>query len=416
MSLRRLVLLANQYPYLLGDHVFVGAEIPALADRFDEVVVFNFAPGTPEAMATLPANVRFGGSLYGIPRADKVKALVSPPNLARLAQVALVEARTGRLGGHVRTFIASTIAGMGLANDSRLKKALYEDGVETTVYSFWAMGIGMLVPWIRPRVGSVNLRLHRYDLYENESGYLPFRPSLFRRSNRILAISEESRRYLMETYPQENLAEKIMVRRLGSAAPLEAPTRAPLAGVQESVLTIVSCSNVIAVKRVVRILDALEKLPGETPVRWIHFGGGALEEELRNRAAAVDKVGLTIEIRGATPHEEILEYYRTHDVAVLVNVSASEGVPVSIMEAISHDIPVIATDVGGTAEIVGEDLGTGKLISADFRDEDLVAAIEDVLSAAPGTYMPKKLWAGRYNASVNAEATAELVAARPQPR
>lgn len=414
MAVRRLVLLANQYPFLIGDHVFVAAEMPALAAHFDEVVVFNYAEGAPTGMAHLPGNVRFGGNLFGIPRADKIKALLSPSNLWTLAKVTQTEARTGRLRAHFRTFLLGAVSGMGLAHDPRLRAALYEDGVETTVYSFWGMGIGVLVPWIRPRVGSVNLRLHRYDLYEEESGYLPFRPSMFRRSNRILAISQESRGYLMRTYPKEKLGEKIVVRRLGSASPLlPAETAAPELGMPTNVITLVSCSHVIPVKRVSRILDALEKLPLETPLTWIHFGGGTLEEELRQKAAALGRPQLNIEIRGATPHQDILEYYRNHKVAALINVSASEGVPVSIMEAISYDIPVVATDVGGTAEIVGKDMGTGELIPNDFKDEDLVAALQRVLSAGAGIYSPKELWAERYNAAVNADATAELIATKP---
>ncbi|MGO2542908.1 MAG: glycosyltransferase [Specibacter sp.] len=416
MAVRRLVLLANQYPFLRGDHVFVGAEMPALAAHFDEVVVFNYAPAGPESMAQLPDNVRFGGSLYGMPRAEKIKALLSPRSLGTFARVTLAELRAGRLPGHVGTYLMGAMAGMGLANDSRLRAAMYEDGVETTVYSFWGMGIGVLVPWIRARVGSVNLRLHRYDLYEEESGYLPFRPSMFRRSDRILAISGQARRYLMERYPQENLAGKIIVCRLGSAAPLPAVAPpGPGAGAQETGHTIVSCSNVIPVKRVARILDALERLPLESPLIWIHFGGGVLEEELRLRSAKLQRPGLSIEIRGATPHEDIMECYRTRQIAAFVNVSASEGVPVSIMEAISHDIPAIATDVGGTAEIVGRELKTGELIPEDFSDEDLAAALQHVLNAQPGVYSPKELWAQRYNAAVNAEATAGLVATRPQP-
>ncbi|MDJ0312977.1 glycosyltransferase [Arthrobacter sp. H35-D1] len=365
-------------------------------------------------MAILPSNVRFGGSLYGIPRAEKIKALLSPRNLTRLAGITLMEARTGRLATNFRSFVAGTIAGMGLANDARLKDALYERGIETTVYSFWGMGIGMLVPWIRPRISSVNLRLHRYDLYEEESGYLPFRPGLFRRTDRILAISESSRRYLLEKYPREKLAEKIEIRRLGSAAPLE--PEVPLSertGDEEAGRIIVSCSYVIPVKRVARILDALEKIPGDTPLTWIHFGGGILEEELRNRASAQIRPGLSIQIRGATPHEEIIDYYRTHKIAAFVNVSASEGVPVSIMEAISYGIPVVATDVGGTAEIVGGPLKTGELVPADFTQDELAEKLLHVLSAAPGTYTPKELWANRYNAVVNAEATASLIASKP---
>lgn len=159
-------------------------------------------------------------------------------------------------------------------------------------------------------------------------------------------------------------------------------------------------------------MEALKKLPLDTPLTWIHFGGGALETELRSKVALLDRPGLSVEIRGATRHEDILSCYSTHNIAAFINVSASEGVPVSIMEAISYGIPVVATDVGGTAEIVGTELGTGELIPADFTDDDLATKLAHVLSAGPDAYAPKELWARRYNADVNAEATAGLIAGR----
>ncbi|MFR4320263.1 MAG: glycosyltransferase [Blautia massiliensis (ex Durand et al. 2017)] len=45
-----------------------------------------------------------------------------------------------------------------------------------------------------------------------------------------------------------------------------------------------------------------------------------------------------------------------------MNVSSSEGIPVSIMEATSFGIPGIATDAGGTKEII-RDKENGVLLS-----------------------------------------------------
>jgi glycosyltransferase involved in cell wall biosynthesis len=55
---------------------------------------------------------------------------------------------------------------------------------------------------------------------------------------------------------------------------------------------------------------------------------------------------------------------------LFVNVSESEGIPVSIMEALSFGIPCIATDVGGTREIV-RDKYNGILLEKDFEPEVL---------------------------------------------
>ncbi|MDD0858820.1 glycosyltransferase [Arthrobacter alpinus] len=78
-----------------------------------------------------------------------------------------------------------------------------------------------------------------------------------------------------------------------------------------------------------------------------------LEDDLRRIASEVEREDLVIELKGAVANDEVLNFYRNHEISVFINVSTSEGVPVSIMEAISFDIPVVATSVGGTPEIVG---------------------------------------------------------------
>ena len=52
---------------------------------------------------------------------------------------------------------------------------------------------------------------------------------------------------------------------------------------------------------------------------------------------------------------------------IFINLSTTEGLPVSIMEAMSYGIPVIATNVGGTSEIVDNE--SGILIDIDFTNE-----------------------------------------------
>lgn len=40
-----------------------------------------------------------------------------------------------------------------------------------------------------------------------------------------------------------------------------------------------------------------------------------------------------------------------------ISLSSSEGLPISICEALSYGVPVIATDVGGVSEVVTSDVG-----------------------------------------------------------
>jgi glycosyltransferase involved in cell wall biosynthesis len=77
---------------------------------------------------------------------------------------------------------------------------------------------------------------------------------------------------------------------------------------------------------------------------------------------------------GFLPTNEVYLYYKNKPIDVFLNVSASEGLPVSIMEAQSCGIPVIATAVGGTPEIVNEKVGI--LLSPNPTPEEIGSTIE----------------------------------------
>ena len=66
---------------------------------------------------------------------------------------------------------------------------------------------------------------------------------------------------------------------------------------------------------------------------------------------------------------------------MFINLSSSEGIPVSIMEALSAGIPVVATNVGGTSEAVNS--LTGFLIPADFNSADVALTITNYLNLEP---------------------------------
>lgn len=61
--------------------------------------------------------------------------------------------------------------------------------------------------------------------------------------------------------------------------------------------------------------------------------------------------------KGAMRHAEVMSFYKENRQDLFVQTSSSEGIPVSIMEALSFEIPVIATDVGGVSEIVEKSFG-----------------------------------------------------------
>lgn len=400
----RLLLFTNDYPYRTGDAVFVRSEIDALAERFDTVVVFCHARDTSSGMVDLPSNVRFGGNLFRMPRAARLAALLRLRAVVDLVRATWLEARSGRLRHHVRLFFMGASVGIAQAGHPLVRQAVREDQ-DTVAYAFWGMGGGLALAWLHG-VRSRAVRLHRYDLYDSEAarGYLPFRPFLFDRADRVLVISDDGRRYLARTHGGEALQAKTVVSRLGVFGP-DAIERPP-AGDE---VVVVSCSAVTAVKRVDRILAAVVQLAGDAsrrPVRWVHFGAGPLLAELRSAAATLP-AGLTVELRGQTDNADIHRYYAEHRVDAFLNLSSSEGVPVSIMEALAYDIPVVATAVGGTPEVVGDEWGSGELVEVDASPGEVADTVRRVLESTH--YHPRLLWERKLDARVTGAQTARIV-------
>jgi len=101
----------------------------------------------------------------------------------------------------------------------------------------------------------------------------------------------------------------------------------------------------------------------------------------------------------------VLDTYRRRRPSVFVSLSESEGVPVALMEAMSAGVPVVATAVGGVAEIVSH-RRNGLLLEADPEVADVVSAIEafaDMPEAEYGSYAQAawSTWNRHFNAEVN---------------
>jgi len=111
------------------------------------------------------------------------------------------------------------------------------------------------------------------------------------------------------------------------------------------------------------------------------------------------------EFYGTVPNTKVYDVLASQPFHVFVNISSTEGVPVSIMEAMSFHIPVIATDVGGTAELVDDGMN-GILLPADFSDEELVDAIGKFYTMSQEQYMhyrenARRKFMNDYNATEN---------------
>ena len=253
-----------------------------------------------------------------------------------------------------------------------------------TLYSYWFFDSAHMLAKLKEKYSLSTYRLvsraHGYDLYEerNRLNYIPLRKYFFENSNGVFACSNNGRNYLVEKYPE--FTDKILVSYLGS---LDYSQQAYIR--KNGALRIASCSRLIPLKRVDRIIDALALLEKKNiELEWIHFGDGTLFEEIKAKAESkLKKTKYTL--RGNVPNTEVMREYTQLSTDVFVNVSTSEGLPISIMEATSFGIPVIATDVGGTSEIVSNGKN-GFLLDKDFTDEELCDLLNQIATMPDDEY------------------------------
>ena len=241
-------------------------------------------------------------------------------------------------------------------------------------------------------------RAHGYDLYEerNINNYIPMRRVLLNEVDYVFPCSYYGVKYIKNKY-QIGKAQ-VDVRYLGTVDHGE-----KVFSSGKKPLSILSCSNILKVKRIDKIIDALS-LMKDIPIEWIHFGDGELMDEIREYARDKLSSNIKVSFAGNISNTELMKRYAAKDFYVFLNVSSSEGLPVSIMEAMSFGIPCIATDVGGTGEIVNND--DGILMSKDATPGEIAEAIRSVYNMKEDDYQAlrhdaRRFWENHFDANHN---------------
>lgn len=275
------------------------------------------------------------------------------------------------------------------------------DSSGTIFYSYWLLAPALALSSLKKRKNILYLvsRAHGIDLYNERGDYILnfFKPYIFQNLNKLYCVSEYGMEYLSKKY--KNYSDKFTVSRLGTF------NQVKISPIISDSLEIVSCSFLAPVKRIELLILGIEDFQKKSPsiqIKWIHIGGGQMLDSLKNLAGQKLKKG-SFHFVGALSGVEIFDLYATENFLCLVNVSESEGLPVSIMEAQSFGIPVIATAVGGTPEIVNEE--NGFLLPADPTPDEIASAIHDVVinkeKWEKKRVLSRKNWEEKFDAEKN---------------
>lgn len=368
-----LVFLTKKYPFDSGEE-FIENEMPFLARRFDRVILIATSVSDRSVQTRqVPANVE----VHSLGAARVRRAVLPAAALAALRPLPKCaegpdRAEAGRSPKR-KLFFSYFLAKSEQVRKgcARILKDADLDGCRVTFYSYWFYDTAVAAVGLKREFAPDGLavsRAHRYDLYEdqNPSGFLPMRPFLLRNLDRVYPCSRDGSGALLRRFPE--FRDKVRTAYLGTADRGLSPKR------ESGAFHLVSCCHLSPVKRVDLLARSLAELNGSgLTLRWTHFGGGDGLEELKAYARESLQF-LDCRFEGEVGNARLMDFYKSTPVDCFVNTSSSEGLPVSIMEAASFGIPAVATDVGGTSEIV-RDGENGFLLPRDFAPAELAGTI-----------------------------------------
>ncbi len=412
-----LVLVTSTYPYGYGEQ-FLALELEYLREQFSRIILVParvhgerrpLPPGV-EVETSLGENdpAQAGLNLWAVLRLALYSpawlealrhplVLVHPEAFKRMALYAF-RALSGRqwFGGFVRR--------SGL------------DPEHTVFYTYWLGPQTWALAKLKRAEPGLCLasRVHGGEIYKEQSAppYLPFVEESVIGVDQIFNVSDHGRRFILERWP--GMLDRAEVMRLGVSDPGEAAQSS-----EDGVLRILTCAFLYPLKRLSLLVEGLEVLLGWRPnlhVEWTHLGDGPLREELEEKVREFLEPRVTLRVAGVVPNEEVLDHYRRHPVDVLVNLSISEGLPVSIMEALSFGVPVVATAVGGVPEVV--DQSNGWLLPLYPTPDQIAEALAGTIGQGPEQaamrYSARAAFERKLRAEVNYPRFARRLAALAQ--
>jgi glycosyltransferase involved in cell wall biosynthesis len=411
---KTVVVFTHAYPFsLAGETAFLQPEINALKNEFDRVVIVPRleAAGASVSVSGVEVDLSLSRCLRLQPLSLMQKGTAAAGTTSFYREVIDSWAHTRHPRGLARAFAFTSMArataswaASFLAKQPRTPPSLF--------YTYWMNFITEALADLRRRRSlavPVATRAHGWDLYEERRRppYIPYRARTVAGVDKLCVISEDGLRYLSTKYPRAT--DKLELHRLG----------VPDTGVisrasDDGRWRVLSCSFAVPVKRLGLLLDALIALARRTPdrdIEWSHLGGGPGLDGLRARSAQIPPNLKTI-FTGTLTTDQIVAFYATHQVDLFANVSESEGIPVSVMECQRSGVPALATDVGGTREIIDESVG--RLIPVTLTAEQIATAIGELLSD-PRTRDQKRHasvanWRRAFCAEVNCQRFAHTLA------
>lgn len=405
---RKIYIITQKFPFGYGEKTFIEPELNMLIEsgNFDITIICN-----PKEEEKMTSKIRDFVKVIRIPYRDVFE---SPGACIKygfkfittkvgwkeiMAILGSKGDKIGRLLNSIWFYMQSSCFAEDL-----LKKVDISDGIVYT-YWFYTQNMGMLLNMHKFHNVKFISRIHGFDLYNemNPYGRQPFRWYMDDKMEKIFFIAQKGKEYYQSRWGEEGQKEKYELCRLGTFCN-DSLENIRKTQIKANEFLLVSCSNIIPLKRVELIIEALVHI-SDFEVKWVHFGDGTERDKVEQKASQLlrEKKNVTYHFEGQRNNQEIIEFYRKNLVDCFITTSSSEGCPVSIQEALAYGIPIIATDVGEIPLMIEEN---GFLLSKAPSSVEISNAIISLYKKSQSEKemmreTSRRIWEEKFNGATN---------------
>ena len=419
---RNLIYITNGYPGdVYTEKVFVELELEALRARFNKIVLVP-VENTPRVAGysdQLPDGVCVDWTI-----ADNHTVHSRALKVARGIADQFVFQSLRLMAGEAHS-AAQWRAGLFQALNTALLKRLISRILKlhgftpdnTVLLSLWFHNAAAATALLAEQEGwKVAIHAHTSDIYDERMVFRSrrVRKRLLNSIGKVLTISSHGLDYLRNRFPGH--AGKFILGRLGSMR-LYSPLL-PTADKKrkDSTVELISIARLSPEKRLGLIMDVLAKCAAVNPdkrIRWSIIGDGPLAEQLQLKKEALTVTNLEVIFEGMLPNQQIQKRLSEAPPDWLIMLSYSEGIPISMGEAMSYRIPVITTDVGSIGELVDKE--SALLLPRDLSADEFAARIAPLLF--DNTRRDKmaeaalRQWQTKFDSAILSERNADVISA-----
>lgn len=349
---KTLFLFTASFPYGNKAETFIETEINYLSVAFDKVIIFPSAAES-DYIRPVPENVELDNSFIRLSftRGNKIgivfKWLFSFLSVI-MSEISDKGFRT--VMQNLKFFI--DIFSRHAIKAEKLSYLLKnKNSANTVFYDYWFENSTLALSLLTRKkiIEGFISRGHRFDIYDEcwaKTG-VPYRAFKIKYVKKIYIVSEYGKQYFAEKLKPKALENKIQKEYLGI------DKRQSVNAEKKPMPLIISASSVSNRKNVIHIPDLIKNI--KTELRWVHFGDGEEMKQLKLNCLSLPK-NIDWKLMGHVDNKYLIEFYSNNYVDLFLSLSESEGLPVSMMEAQSFGIPIIAFPVYGIPEIVKDGL------------------------------------------------------------